>query len=173
MQIQKCLYGFFFKSKGFRQMSSKIKMMDLTGRKILGILQKQARMPFSQIGLEVGLTGPAVAERVKRMEEDEIIHGYHAKIDANAAGLPIHAFLRLQTPAEKYKRVLAILEDLPQVLECHHITGDDAFLIRIAAETLADLEKVIGSVSPYGTTSTAMILSTPIERSIPMDRSNE
>ena len=154
-------------------MSNKIKMVDATGKKILAMLQKQARLPFSQIGQQVGLTGPAVAERVKRMEEDEIIRGYHAEIDANAAGLPIHAFLRLQTPAEKYKRVLSILEELPQVLECHHITGDDAFLIRIAAQTMADLEKVIGSVSPYGTTSTAMILSTPIQRDLPIEESHE
>ena len=154
-------------------MNNKIKMIDQTGRKILNLLQKQARLPFSQIGKEVGLTGPAVAERVKRLEDQHIILGYQAKIDANEAGLPIHAFLRLQTPAEKYKRVLAILEELPQVLECHHITGDDAFLIRIAAETMADLEKVIGSVSPYGTTSTAMILSTPIERGFPLHDSDK
>ncbi|MBI9050910.1 MAG: Lrp/AsnC family transcriptional regulator [Anaerolineaceae bacterium] len=147
-------------------MTSKIKNLDQTGRKILSILQNQARLSFSKIGAQVGLSGPAVAERVKRFEQDQIITGYTAAIDANAAGLPIHAYLRLQTPAEKYSRVIKILEDLPQVLECHHITGDDAFLIRIAAATMFELEHVIGCVSPYGTTSTSMILSSPIDRPI-------
>ncbi|MCE1252902.1 MAG: Lrp/AsnC family transcriptional regulator [Anaerolineae bacterium] len=145
-------------------MTDEIKKLDRTGRMILRALQEDARLPFSEIGRMVGLTGPAVAERVKRMEEDGLIRGYHVEINPDKAGLPIRAFIRLRTPPERYKRVLAVLEGLPSVLECHHVTGDDAFFIRVAVETTEALEHIIASLSPFGETSTAVVLSSQLQR---------
>jgi len=150
-------------------MTAEIKKLDPTGRKILNILQHQGRLSFSQIGQQVGLTGPAVAERVRRMEMDGLIQGYHARIDPDAAGLPIRAFIRLRTTPERYDRLLAALQNVPEVLECHHVTGEDAFYLRVAAATMGALESVIARLSPFGTTATAMILSTPLQRQPPIE----
>jgi Lrp/AsnC family transcriptional regulator, leucine-responsive regulatory protein len=151
-----------------KHMTGEIKQLDSTGRKILSLLQQQARLPFSQIGQQIGLSGPAVAERVRRMEEDGLIKGYHAEIDPDAAGLPIRAFIRLQTSPERYPRLIKTLEEIPEVLEANHVTGEDAFYLRVAAESMEALEQVIGRLSPFGSTSTAMILSTPINRGLPI-----
>ena len=150
-------------------MTDEIKKLDRTGRLILRALQEDARQPFSQIGRGVGLTGPAVAERVKRMQEEGLIRGYHVDLNPDKAGLPIRAFIRLRTPPERYKRVLAILKELPSVLECHHVTGDDAFFIRVAVNTTEALEHIIAVLSPYGETSTAVVLSSPLQRELSWD----
>jgi Lrp/AsnC family leucine-responsive transcriptional regulator len=149
-------------------MTGILQNMDPTGWKILSILQKQARLPFSQIGELVGLTGPAVAQRVKVLEASGMIRGYHAEIDPDAAGLPIHAFIRLQTLPQRYESLIKALETLPEILECHHVTGEDAFIIRVAASTMEALENVIRCLSPFGATATAMILSTPVQRNLPI-----
>ena len=150
-------------------MTGTIITLDATGRKILSLLQRQARLAFSEIGRQVGLSGPAVAERVRRMEEDGIISGYHAEINADAAGLPIRAFIRLTTPPQRYEQLTRTLQAIPEVLEAHHVTGEDAFYLRVAAPSMDALEQVIGRLSPFGSTSTAMILSTPVKRDMPIN----
>lgn len=146
-----------------------IKTLDRAGRQILAALQKEARLTFSQLGRQVGLTGPAVAERVRRMEEAGLIRGYHAELDPEQAGLVVQAFIRLRTTPERYPRLLALLDTLPQVIEAHHVTGEDAFYLRVAARSTAELEQVIDRFSPFGATATAVILSTPLRRSLPIE----
>jgi Lrp/AsnC family transcriptional regulator, leucine-responsive regulatory protein len=147
-------------------MADVLRHLDRTGRLILKILQAEARLPFSQVGKRVGLTGPAVAERVKRMEEEGLISGYHAGIMPDKAGFPIRAFIRLRTSPERYPRVLAALETVPEVLECCHVTGDDAFLIQVVSHSTESLEKVISRLSAFGETSTSIVLSTPLQRGL-------
>lgn len=147
----------------------RIKSLDRAGQQILAALQKEARLTFSKIGRHVGLTGPAVAERVRRMEESGLIRGYHAEIDPHQAGLTVQAFIRLRTPPERYERLLSTLESLPQVIECHHVTGEDAFYLRISAPSTAALEQVIARLSRFGPTATAVILSTPLRRDLPLE----
>jgi Lrp/AsnC family transcriptional regulator, leucine-responsive regulatory protein len=147
-------------------MDAIFKNLDRTGRQILRILQNEARLPFSRVGARVGLTGPAVAERVKRMEEEGIILGYHAEIAPDLAGFPIRAFIRLKTSPDRYPRVQTVLSAMPEVLECHHVTGEDAFIIRVAASSTEGLEKVIARMSSYGETSTAVVLSTALQRGL-------
>ena len=150
-------------------MTGTIEKLDATGRKILMLLQQQARLSFSEIGRQVGLSGPAVAERVKHIEEEGIIRGYHAEIDADAAGLPIRAFIRLNTPPQRYAHLIQLLESMPEILEASHVTGEDAFILRVAAANMESLEQVIARLSPFGNTSTAMILSTPVKRALHID----
>lgn len=146
-----------------------IQNLDRVGRRIMAALQRQARLTYTQVGRQVGLTGPAVAERVRRMEEGGLIRGYHADVDLARAGLPVQAFIRLRTPPERYPRLLAMLEGLPEVLECHHVAGEDAFILHVAAGSTLALEQVIGRLSPFGSTSTAIILSTPLRRPVALD----
>ncbi len=144
------------------------RLLDSVGRKLLDLLQENARLSLSELGRLVHLSPPAVGERLRRMEEAGLICVYHAQLDPDKLGLPIQALLRLRTPAEKYSRVLAVVGELPEVLECCHVTGDDAFVMRVAAASTADLEKVIACLSPFGETSTALILSTPVKKGLPV-----
>jgi Lrp/AsnC family leucine-responsive transcriptional regulator len=140
--------------------------LDRTDRQILAILERSARTPLAEIGREVGLSGPGVGERLRRLEGLGVIAGYRARVVYEKVGCPIQGFLRLTTQAEQYPRVLARLGEIPGVLECHHVTGAESFIIRFAVASLADLEALIGSLSPFGETATSLILSTPVDRGL-------
>ena len=140
------------------------KVPDRTDRRILAALQANARLTFSELGRKVGLTPPAVRERVTRLEEAGWISGYHAEIPLEKLGLPIQAFLQLYTTPDQYPRVLAAVQKLPEVLECDHVTGEAAFVLKIAAASTARLEEVIAVLSPFGRTETAIVLSGQVRK---------
>lgn len=142
------------------------KLLDSTGRKILSALQANARLSFSALGRQVGLSQPAVAERVKHLEAEGLITGYHAHVDAAKLGLPILAFVRLVTPPEKYPRFLKLVVAWPEVLECHHLSGDDSFILKVAVSSTTHLEELIGRFTPFGPTKTAIVLSSPLTQRI-------
>ena len=119
-------------------------------------------MSLAELGRRVKLTAPAVAERVRRLEEAGIIAGYHAQVPPERTGRPIGVFIRMKVPPEKYKRVLPFLRGLEEVLECHHLSGEDSFLIRAAVESIPALEELVRKLSEHGQTATSLILSTPI-----------
>ena len=139
------------------------KLLDATGRRILRALQENARASFSEIGRAVGLSTPAVAERVHRMEEVGLITGYRAEIDAQKLGLSLTAFIRLRSSPDKYPRILALVDGMPEVLECYHVTGDESFVLKVIAATPAHLGALIDRFSPYGHTATSIVLSTPLK----------
>jgi Lrp/AsnC family transcriptional regulator, leucine-responsive regulatory protein len=140
--------------------------LDPTDRQILAALEENARAPLAEIGRTVGLTGPGVGERLRRLEALGVVTGYRARVSYEKIGCPIQGFLRLTTHPDKYPRVLARLSETRGVLECHHVTGAESFIIRFAVGSMADLEALIGSLSPFGETATSLILSTPIERGV-------
>jgi Lrp/AsnC family leucine-responsive transcriptional regulator len=139
------------------------KLLDLTGRKILHELQENARRPFSEIGRRVGLTTPAVAERVRRMEEAGLITRYRTEVDLHKLGFPLLVFIRLYTSPQWYNGVLKLIHASPEVLECHHVTGDESFVLKIVATSTAHLETFINQFSPYGKTTTSIVLSSPVK----------
>ncbi|BBO71977.1 AsnC family transcriptional regulator [Desulfosarcina alkanivorans] len=141
------------------------KLLDRIGLKILAELQKMARIPLARIGEKVGLSAPAVAERVKKMEEAGIIQGYHARIDPAAVGRSVSAFVHLTTDARHYPAIKNLAADLPQITSCHHISGDASFIMRVCVDDLPALEAVVGRLSPFGQTRTAIVLSTPVDKS--------
>ncbi|GAB4437991.1 MAG: Lrp/AsnC family transcriptional regulator [Anaerolineae bacterium] len=138
------------------------RLLDDTGQQILRHLQAEARLSFVELGQRVGLSPPAVAERVRRMEEAGIITGYRAEVSAARVGLPVAAFIRLQTGRGNYPALLAEARSNAAVLECHHLAGQDAFLLRVAAPSVAVLEEIIERLSHYGETQTAVVLSSPV-----------
>ena len=107
------------------------KILDNVGWQILTALQEDARLSFAELGRRVGLSLPAVAERVRRMEEAGIITGYSAKIDVNKIGLSIMAFIRVSTSGDKYPTVISLASKMPEVVECHHLTGTDSFIMKV------------------------------------------
>ncbi len=140
------------------------KLMDATGWQILQALQEDARVSFSELGRRVGLSAPAVAERVRRLEEAGVISGYHAQVNMERIGLPLSAFIRVSSTNERYIQISALARDLPEVLECHRITGEDCLIMKVVVSSVAHLEELINRLGPYGRTTTSVILSSPVTR---------
>ena len=135
---------------------------DATDWRIVKLLKADARLSLAELGRRVKLTAPAVAERVRRLEEAGILAGYHAYVPADRTGRPIGIFIRMNVAPEKYKKVLPFLRTLEEIVECHHLSGEDSFLIRAAVESIPALEELVRKLSEHGQTSTSLILSSPI-----------
>jgi Lrp/AsnC family leucine-responsive transcriptional regulator len=112
----------------------------------------------------VGLSAPAVAERVRKMEEAGIITGYHAHIDPEAMGNFVIAFIHLTTEARHYPAVKSLASDLPEIIACHHVSGEVSFILKVRVDAVADLEALVARFSPLGRTRTAIVLSTSVDK---------
>ena len=153
------------KNKEMKVMDLRVeKMLDGIGLKILSVLQENARMSLARIGEVVGLSSPAVAERVKKLEEAGIIKGYHARIDPEAMGRSVVAFIQLTTDARHYPAVKSLAADLPEIAACHHVSGEASFILQVRVSQIADLEPLVARFSPLGQTRTAIVLSTPVDK---------
>src|SRR4051812_15713208 len=104
-------------------------MTDEIDRKILGLLQDDARISYAELGRRVGLTTPAVIERVRKLEDGGIITGYRAGIDAAKVGFPITAFIRMSITGVDYSHIIEVAQESKEVLECHRGTGGDSFIM--------------------------------------------
>ena len=138
------------------------RLLDAVGWGLLAALQDNARLSFSELGRRVGLSAPAAAERVKRMEDAGIIRGYRLEIGFEPLGLPIAALIRVSAPEEKCPGLTTLVKSLPEVLECHHVTGSDSFALKVVAESVGHLEAVIAALGRWGTPTTSIILSSPV-----------
>lgn len=137
--------------------------LDLMDAKILEILQADARVTMAEIGRRIHLSQPAVTERVRRMEAAQVITGYHAHVNPEALGYGITAFVRVASRSSDIP-VVKIAEQVPEVIECHAITGEDCVVVKVVASSVKELERVISSLARCGVTSTSLILSSSIER---------
>ncbi|EHM10637.1 transcriptional regulator [Thermanaerovibrio velox DSM 12556] len=138
------------------------KCLDEIGRKILRALQEDARISYSELGRKVGLSSPAIAERIRRMESAGIIKGYKAIVSHEKLGFPITAFIRIAIPASRIHEADQIAERIPEVLECHHVTGTDGIILKVVVSSVGHLEEVVNQMGFYGQTTTSVVLSTPI-----------
>ena|SRR5215213_6741993 len=138
-------------------------MMDSIDWKILKELQTDARISYAELGRRVGLTTPAVIERVKKLEDAKIINGYRAEIDAAKVGFPITAFIRMSITGVDYSHIIEVAENAPEVLECHRGTGGDSFIMKVAVSSVEHLQNLIDRLTPYGITTTSIVLSSPVK----------
>ncbi len=136
---------------------------DSIDRQILSALQRDGRMPFSELGRRVGLSAPAVAERVRRMEDVGLIAGWRAVVDRGRLGLGMTAFMRVTCPGENYQAVRRLALDLAEVIDCHHVTGEDCFHVKLAVSSVDHLERVIDRFRDVGRTVSSVVLSTVVE----------
>jgi len=136
-----------------------LKMLDDIGWKILAALQADARIPFAELGRRIGLSTPAVTERVHRLEEAGIILRYRAELDHAKVGYPILAFVRVNVVGDFLQRIMKVSRELPEVLECHRVTGDDSFIIKVAVGSVDELQKLIDGLTPFVATTTSVVLS--------------
>jgi len=138
--------------------------MDRTDWVLLEALQKDARLSFAELARRVGMSAPSVTERVKRLEDAGIITGYHAMVSVEKLGRPLEVFIRLTMPNRDYPRFRRFLPGAADIQQCHHVSGEEAFLLRAAVASVAELEKLLGKLSAFGHTTTALILSTFLDR---------
>jgi Lrp/AsnC family transcriptional regulator, leucine-responsive regulatory protein len=143
--------------------------LDAISWKILAELQANARLSFAELGRRVGLSTPAAAERVRRLEDSGVIEGYEARVNPGQIGLPVSAFIRIRlTGSESLaRRLTARADQMPEVLECHRCTGDESFILKVRVASVDHLQKLIDLLTPFGMTSTSLILSSPVERARP------
>ena len=141
-------------------------MLDEIDRKILLELQSDARTSYAELGRRVGLTTPAVIERVRKLEDAGVITGYRAEIDTAKIGLPITAFVRMSITGVDYSRIIEVAEQSNEVLECHRGTGGDSFIMKVAVASVEHLQEIIDKLTPYGITTTAIVLSSPVKRRV-------
>lgn len=139
-------------------------MLDEIDRKLLTELQLDARLSYAELGRRVALTTPAVIERIRKLEDAGIITGYRVEIDTARVGLPIIAFVRMSITGVDYSHIIEVAERSNEVLECHRSTGDDSFIMKVAVASVAHLQEVIDRLTPYGITTTTIVLSSPVKR---------
>jgi Lrp/AsnC family leucine-responsive transcriptional regulator len=140
--------------------------LDKISWKLLEALQKNARESFAALGRKVGLSTPAVVERVRRLEEAGIITGYHATLDVTKLGLPIRVLVHLTIHGGdlQVQRTVAAVKELPEISRCHRITGAESFAIEADVASIRHLEILIDKLSSLGATSTSTVLSSPVLR---------
>jgi Lrp/AsnC family leucine-responsive transcriptional regulator len=141
-------------------------MIDEIDWKILKELQINARLTFAELGRRVGLTTPAVIERIRKLEDASIITGYRVEIDTAKVGLPITAFIRMSITGVDYSHIIEVVEVSTEVLECHRGTGNDSFIMKVAVADVGHLQTLIDKLTPYGITTTSIVLSSPVKRRV-------
>jgi Lrp/AsnC family transcriptional regulator, leucine-responsive regulatory protein len=130
--------------------------------RILGELQENARITYTELGRRVALTAPAVAERVRRLEETGVIAAFRAHLDPAAIGYPITAFVRWTSTGPDCAHLGEVARDIPEVVECHRITGETSYILKVAARSVQHLEGLLDRLMPHGSTITSVVLSSPV-----------
>jgi Lrp/AsnC family transcriptional regulator, leucine-responsive regulatory protein len=136
--------------------------IDETNRRLLAELQQDARLTLAELGRRVGLSAPAVAERLARLEDEGVITGYTAKLDPRALGYALSAVIRIRPAPRELKKVAELAQRTPEVVECNRITGEDCFIFRLHLRDVEHLEQVIDRFVPYGQTTTSIVQSSPV-----------
>lgn len=144
--------------------------LDDTDWGILDELQRDGRLPFSELGRRVSLSAPAVTERVRRLEQAGVITGYRALVDPAPLGASIEAVVRVRVPHASTDRFRHHVIGRSEVLHCDHVTGEDCMVLRIRTTSMARLEEIVGAIGAFGATTTSLVFSSEV-RDRPLDRS--
>ncbi len=131
---------------------------------ILGALQQDARISYKELAERVGLTPPAIADRIRKLEKAGVIDGFEVRLNPEKLGLPITAVIRMNTTGEAGRELDAAVGDIPEVLECHRVTGAESHVIRARVASTAHLEEVLTKLGEYGQTVTNIVTSSAVPR---------
>lgn len=127
-------------------------------------LQEDGRQSLKALAEAIGLSVPATMERLRRLQEAGVIRGVHADIDPKSAGYGVRAMVGINVPQPGKKALVEKLRRSPRVLECHHVSGSDSYMMQVVATDLEDLESFLAEINGYGETRTSIVFSTPIPR---------
>ncbi|MDX6281216.1 MAG: Lrp/AsnC family transcriptional regulator, leucine-responsive regulatory protein [Kribbellaceae bacterium] len=138
-------------------------VLDELNIRLLIELSADPRLRTTELARRLGVSAPTVRERVTRLEESGVIRGYRLDIDPAAVGLPVAAWVRLRPGPGQIQRIIELAERTPEVVECHRISGEDCFLMRVQVAAIAGLEEVLDKFLIHGQTTSSFIVSSPIE----------
>ena len=150
------------KGKASRGLQISDLLLDVRNVQILALLGDDPRTSVSELARCVGMSAPAIRERIQRMEEAGIIQGYRLELDPAALGYPIAAFIRVRPMPGKLPKIAELAVSLPQVVECHRITGEDCFIMKVGLDSLDNLDLILDQFLAYGQTTTSIVQSTPV-----------
>lgn len=142
--------------------------MDKYDRMLLAALLDNGRASFAELARKVNLSAPAVAERVAKLEASGVITGYQAKVDMSRIGLPIQCVIELRLASHGNQQTYEDLARIPQITECHRVTGDPCVIMQAAVGSMPELEGLINHVAQFGFSKTSIILSSAVERRVPL-----
>lgn len=135
---------------------------DTLNVKILALLMESPRITVSELARRVGMSAPATRERMDRLEEAGVTRGCRLEVDPAALGYPLAAYVRVRPTYGKLPKIIELAASLPQVVECHRITGEDCFILKVYLESLDKLDVILDQFLAYGQTTTSIVQSTPV-----------
>ncbi|CAM5516804.1 Lrp/AsnC family transcriptional regulator OS=Streptomyces alboniger OX=132473 GN=CP975_01990 PE=4 SV=1 [Streptomyces alboniger] len=135
--------------------------LDVTDWAILAEVQRDGRIPFTELARRVNLSASATKERVRRLEEAGVITGYRAEVNPERTGYPVMAVVRLKYPGPgtRHQPLRRLLEERSEILECLRTTGDDCYVMKVVATSMAHLEEIVDELAEFGSTTTNLVLS--------------
>lgn len=144
-------------------------LLDTVNVRLLSELHRNPRLSMSELARRVGMSAPAVTERVQRLERAGVIAGYRMEIDPAALGMPVTAIVRIRPGPGQLPKIADAAQQTPEVVECHRITGEDCFLLKVHAPSISEIEEVLDRFLLFGQTTTSIVVSTPVPlRSLPL-----
>lgn len=144
-------------------------VLDQVNLRLLQELQRNPRVSMTQLGRVVEMSSPAVTERVRRLEEAGVIRGYRLDLDPAWLGLPLLAYIRVRPNPGQLPRIADLARSIPEVAECHRITGEDCFILKVHLPAMDQLDRILDRLLMHGTTTTSIVQSSPVPlRSAPL-----
>ncbi|HJU25173.1 MAG TPA: Lrp/AsnC family transcriptional regulator [Rhodanobacteraceae bacterium] len=135
--------------------------LDHLDRRLIAELQGNPRLPVAQLGRRVGLSPPAIAERMRRLEESGVL-SYRAEVDPRALGYGICAIVRVSPQTGELQAIPAIAREIPEITECYRITGEDCYFMKLYLRDIEDLEPILDRFAPHGRTTTSIVHSASV-----------
>jgi Lrp/AsnC family transcriptional regulator, leucine-responsive regulatory protein len=136
--------------------------IDSVNLRVLEELQRDPRLTMSELGRRVGMSSPAVTERVRRLEEAGVIQGYRLELNPAALGLPITGYIRIRPSPGQLAKIAELAQQIPEVVECHRVTGEDCFILKVHIPAIDQLDRLLDCFLLYGSTTTSLIQSSPV-----------
>jgi Lrp/AsnC family transcriptional regulator, leucine-responsive regulatory protein len=137
-------------------------LQDQKNLELLRLLQKRPRVPISELARKIGMSNPAVKERVLRLQESGILEGYRLVLNPKELGYNVMAFVRIRPLPGHVNKIAEVVQSIPQITECHRITGEDCFILKVHLKQISDLDRVLNKVLAHGQTTTSIVQSSPV-----------
>ena len=143
--------------------------IDPVNARLLTELQLDPRLTMAELGRRIGMSSPAVTERVRRLEELGVIRGYRLDLDPAALGLPVAAYVRIRPNPGQLSKIAELARQIEEVVECHRVTGEDCFVLKVHMPSIDQLDRLLDLFLAHGSTTTSIIQSSPVPlRSLPL-----
>lgn len=136
---------------------------------LLRLLERNPRTPISHLARRIGMSNPAVKERILRLEETGILVGYRIELNPKELGYNVSAFVRIRPLPGHLNKVAEVAQAMPEVTECHRVTGEDCFIMKVCLKEISSLDRVLDKFLVHGQTTTSIVQSSPVPpRGVPI-----